>query len=404
MRLDLVFPRFTLLSGAERAILGLAGALARQGHEPRLVCHQFDPSCRARLAPGVGLACTGARLDWTSNRYLNAVFDYVRAWQLGPSLDPRSDVQLFFGPSLPLAWYLRRVSRSGAVVLYYCWEPPRVLYQDREEVLGRLGRLALPMGPALAAYRLWDRVQVAAVDGVCTSSRFAAGRVLECYGRPATVITLGVDRDRLDAARRPLPPGRPRFLTVNYLHPRKRVDLLVEALALLLEGRHPPGNRSPTAADPGGPREPRPLLVVVGDGPERDSLQELVRRRGLQKDVEFAGFVADDELPRYYWEATCYLHGAREESFGLSVIEAAYCARPVVTVDEGGVRETVEDGVTGYRVKATPEAVAERMARMLALPDRGRGLGEAGRRRVGSRYRWERGAEELVGLARSLGR
>ena len=41
LRFDLVFPRFKLLSGAERAILGLAGALAEAGHHPRIICHQF---------------------------------------------------------------------------------------------------------------------------------------------------------------------------------------------------------------------------------------------------------------------------------------------------------------------------------------------------------------------------
>ncbi|MCH7825538.1 MAG: hypothetical protein IH849_12110, partial [Acidobacteria bacterium] len=75
-RIDLVFPRFKLMSGAERAILGLAEGLARAGHAPRIVCHKFDDSCRPRLAPGVELAVGGARIDWTGNRYLNAVFDY----------------------------------------------------------------------------------------------------------------------------------------------------------------------------------------------------------------------------------------------------------------------------------------------------------------------------------------
>ena len=63
-RVDLVFPRFKLLSGAERAILGLAQALAKAGHRPRIVCHQFDDSCRERLAEGVELVTSGARLDF----------------------------------------------------------------------------------------------------------------------------------------------------------------------------------------------------------------------------------------------------------------------------------------------------------------------------------------------------
>lgn len=151
-RIDLVFPRFKLLSGAERAILGLAAALARAGHAPRIVCHQFDDSCRPRLAPEVELVTSGARLDWSRNRYLNAVFDYARTLRLADLLDPEADARVFFGPALLLAWWrLARSRRARIPAVYYCWEPPRVLYQDREEVLARIGWLRRPMAAALSA-------------------------------------------------------------------------------------------------------------------------------------------------------------------------------------------------------------------------------------------------------------
>ena len=116
VRLDLVFPRFKLLSGAERLILELARALQALGHRPRIVCHQFDPTCRATLASGIEVASTGARLDWTPNRYLNAAFDYLRALQRRRLLDPDADARVLYGPALPLAWVLRRTG-SGSVPL-----------------------------------------------------------------------------------------------------------------------------------------------------------------------------------------------------------------------------------------------------------------------------------------------
>ena len=118
-RIDLVFPRFKLLSGAERAILGLAAGLARAGHAPRIVCHQFDESCRPRLAPGVELVTSGARLDWSRNRYLNAVFDYSRTLRLAALLDPNADFRVFFGPALLLARrHLRRSRRARIPAIY----------------------------------------------------------------------------------------------------------------------------------------------------------------------------------------------------------------------------------------------------------------------------------------------
>ena len=88
-----------------------------------------------------------------------------------------------------------------------------------------------------------------------------------------------------------------------------------------------------------------------------------------------------------------------EESFGLSVIEAAYCAIPIVAVDEGGVRETVDDGVTGYLVSASPGELATSVETILTTSDVGNAMGQAGYERVSARYRWEQGAADIVRLA-----
>ena len=388
LRIDLVFPRFKLLSGSERAILGLASALAAAGHQVRIVCHQFHDSCRPRLSPDVELVCTNVRLDWSANRYLNAVSDYARCLRLGPVLDQQADVLMLFGPALPLAMYLQMVRHTNAVVLYYCWEPPRALYQDRGLVLARLGWLRFIVAPLLSVYTAVDRHLVARAGGMCTSSPFAADQIEAAYNRSASVITLGVDRPRLDAVRSTPSAQPPIVLTVNYLHPRKRVDLIIEAAALC----------GATWGD--DPRRPR--WVIVGDGPERENLEALVRELGIDQRVQFAGFVSDDELPTYYAAATCYVHGGMEESFGLSVIEAAYCGRPVVAVDEGGVRDTVDHGVTGYRVPAVPSALASAVEEVLCRSDRGRALGLAGYEQVASKYRWDQGAADIVRLVETV--
>jgi D-inositol-3-phosphate glycosyltransferase len=98
------------------------------------------------------------------------------------------------------------------------------------------------------------------------------------------------------------------------------------------------------------------------------------------------------------------VHAAVEESFGLSVIEAAYCALPVVAVDEGGVKDTVVDGVTGFRVPATGAGLARGIEKVLEMPDRGEGLGAAGRQMVDARYQWRRGVEDLLVLAKGVKR
>jgi phosphatidylinositol alpha-1,6-mannosyltransferase len=169
------------------------------------------------------------------------------------------------------------------------------------------------------------------------------------------------------------------------------VDLIIEAMALLRE------RAGPSTFD-------LPRLRVIGAGPEKDALVAKAQSLGVDDRVEFLGFLPDNDLPRYYWGAACYVHAAVEESFGLSVIEAAYCECPVVAVDEGGVRDTVEDGVNGFRVPASAPDLADGIAKVLSLPDRGASLGVAGRQRVDAQYQWRRGIESLLRLAAKVER
>lgn len=378
MRIDLVFPRFKILSGAERLILELAAGVQRAGHRPRVVCHRFDASCRALLPDDVEVAATGARLDWARNRYLNAVFDYARVRGLGRLVDAGADAAVLYGPALRLAPGLLRRRAPRPAVVYHCFEPPRVLYQDREDVLARAGAARWPLAAALALYRRMDRSLVRRAEAVTASGPYAARRVREVYDREAVPITHGLSRGRLDAPVAGEDVAHSSLVTVNYLHPRKRVDLVIRALTAL-----PAGLGETT-------------LTVVGGGPERGALESLVGELGLADRVHFAGFVAEERLAAYYRCADCYVHAGREESFGLSVIEAAYCGLPVVAVAEGGVVDNVRHGETGMLVEATPEALAAGIAGVLGLPDRGREMGGRGREMVDRCYRWERGVDDLL--------
>ncbi len=383
LTIDLVFPRFKLLSGAERLVLELAGGLARAGHRPRIVCHQFDASCAELQQPGVEIVSTGARLDWFRNRYLNAIFDYASVSRLRPWLDPDADAVVLFGPALRLA--SRLVRPGGPAVVYHCFEPPRALYQDRADVLARAGAARLLLAPALAFYRRLDRRLVRVPGAMTASGPYAAARVKAVYGRDAVPITHGLDRASLDGGS--VEPAPVSLVTVNYLHPRKRVDLALRALALL---------REPLGGDPGAP-----TLRIVGDGPERERLEDLAVELGVRERVHFAGFVSGAELGPNYRAARCYLHTAREESFGLSVIEAAYCGLPAIAVAEGGVVDNIVPDETGCLTEATPEALAEGIVRVLTDPQRAEQMGAAGRALVDDRYTWKRGTADLLSAVRA---
>ena len=386
MRIDFVFPKFKLLSGAERLILSLARELGERGHEVTIVCHRFDESCRP-LAEGLTVRASGVTLDWSGNHYVDASLGYLLAFRLWRWTSPDADVVCLFGPALTMAGFRPRRTQR---LFYFCYEPPRAAAQDRGDVLERVGRWRWLLGPMLTTYRRLDHWLVSRVDAVLVNGEFGRERVAAEYGCDSVVITHGVRLaetpvDRA-AARRALGISAEArvVLTVNFLHPRKRVDLLLRSWRAVRE------------------RVPAAELWIVGDGPESAALRDLATRLDLGG-VRFAGFVAESVLPRYYAAADLLCHLAREETFGLTILEAGELGLPVVCSDEGGPRYTVLEGETGNRVEPNERAVAETLASLLADPARAEAMGRRGREWVRSRFTWQRGADDFLSACAAPG-
>lgn len=401
MSLVFFYPQFKKLTGAERLILKLADYTARQrdGEEVVLLTHHMAEECKPELGNGVRLVETRWPLQITGNHYLDAAIEYV----LGPALAlriPRSGLNglIFFGPpSVPAMWFTRRMLlrlwEKRVPVLYFCFEPPRFIYRDTNDIVGRLGALGAVLRPAFDVYRSLDRRMVKSAHSVLSNSPFGSRKLWEAYRRRSTVIEHGVDftkpqpaeveslRKRYDLDCRPV------AVTVNHLHPRKRVHLFLRAVNKAAQ------------------KVPGATALVVGGGPERSHLEDLAVKLGMKEgsDVIFTGAVPEDELPAHYALADVYVHTGREESFGLSVIEALSLGLPVVGVAEGGPCDTVQDGISGYLVPAEEVALGEATASLLADRDLARRMGEAGAEFVATHFSWERGANTLLRILDEVG-
>jgi N-acetyl-alpha-D-glucosaminyl L-malate synthase BshA len=95
------------------------------------------------------------------------------------------------------------------------------------------------------------------------------------------------------------------------------------------------------------------MLVMAGDGPDRDAAEAEVDRLGLARDVRFLGRV--DDVASVLRGADLFLLPTQSESFGLAALEAMACGVPVIATRAGGIPEVVVDGETG--VLAEPGAV-----------------------------------------------
>ena len=185
--------------------------------------------------------------------------------------------------------------------------------------------------------------------------------------------------DRREARKALNLPDKPTAVYVGRLVPRKGVDTIVEAFALLPD------------------RLDARLVIVGGEpgkSPEVERLSTLVRKLGLAGRVTFAGSRPQWDLHRYYGAAATAVSVPHYEPFGMTPLEAMACATPVVGSKVGGIKTSVADGETGYLVPPKdPEALVGCLVRLLSdgsLCDR---MGRAARRRIEKHYTWERVAK-----------
>jgi 1,2-diacylglycerol 3-alpha-glucosyltransferase len=110
-------------------------------------------------------------------------------------------------------------------------------------------------------------------------------------------------------------------------------------------------------------------LLIVGDGPERDNLQDRVKAMGIQKKVVFTGMVPYKELPGYLHMADAFITASVTEVHPLSIIEAMAAGLPVLGIDSPGVGDTILDGITGMLSDEDLATYTAKMVRLVTEPE-----------------------------------
>ena len=195
----------------------------------------------------------------------------------------------------------------------------------------------------------FERRTLRRADKVICVSADTQRAVVERYGvdRDKTiVIPNGIDTE----AFRPQPeveriPNSVLFL--SRLEKRKGVDSLLRAMRRLAV------------------EDKNVKLFVGGKGSLLPALERYVADNGLAKQVEFLGFVPDDELPSWYGRVSCFVMPSVFEGFGIPIPEAMACGTPVIGTNVDGIRGLIDDGTTGLLVEyGDEEGLAERILRV----------------------------------------
>jgi glycosyltransferase involved in cell wall biosynthesis len=266
---------------------------------------------------------------------------------------------------------------------YYCHEPPRNLYETPSKKTG--GELNIRdalnhVDPFIRMYRgtaqRLDKLAVQSAKLVLVNSIFTRDQVKQIYDIDPIISYHGVDTDVFYPIN--MQDGvEPYVLSVGAIQPHKGYDFLIESFSYI-------------------DRRIRPALYLVGNmqnPKQQDILQTLAKEKEVELHIEVG--VNQATLIQKYNNAALIAYAPYNEPFGLVPLEAMACGKPVVGVDEGGVKETIVNKYTGLLVKRDPRKFGEAIQLLLedqTLIDQ---YGKNGRKHTLENWSWEKSVNKL---------
>jgi glycosyltransferase involved in cell wall biosynthesis len=343
--------------GGERTFLQLAAGLPRSRYEIAVACSPGGMLVERLHDLGVPVIAAEMR----SRRRIDTVMTLARELRRR-----RPQIVHTQGRGDPFGRIAARLARVPAVVSTTAMI--RTRYHVEE-----------PWRKAL--YGLIDFATDRMVDRYIVVDRASVAELTERHHVPperVAVIPNGIELDRYDPARVTrgvwrarlgVPPGAALIGAIGRLTAQKGFDLAIRALAAV--------------------KDDAVWLVIAGDGPDWEELQELARTLGVQRRIVFTGFVED--VAGLLADLDLFVLSSREEGQPLVLLEAMALACPIVAADIPGVDETITDGVDGRLVPpGTEAALAMAIALLLRDQDGAARLGRNARKKVEREYTVER--------------
>ena len=165
--------------------------------------------------------------------------------------------------------------------------------------------------------------------------------------------------------------------TVGRLDKRKGHDIVIKAL---------PGIVSEC---------PNVIYLIGGSGGEKDELEDMVERYGLQRFVRFVGLVPEDQIVAFHQAGDIFvmpnrtLEDGDTEGFGIVFLEASACGKPVIAGRAGGAVEAISEDITGYLINPhNVKELVDRVINLLTHKDQSAQMGKKGRDRAWKEFRW----------------
>ena len=231
--------------------------------------------------------------------------------------------------------------------------------------------------------RMILRYNFSKADHILSTSEVMKVRVMEFTNKEVTVTPFGVDVKLFTPGKEDCPffeDADVIFGMVKTMQHIYGIDLVLQAFKRIID-QFP--NR-------------KIRLLLVGGGDTDNAFRTLANRLGISDEVHFTGRISQSEVPRYHRMIDVFLNPSRSESFGVSVLEAMACGKPVIVSATGGLAEIVDD--QQYGLLCDPNSVdslLDKMIRLIENPELAKEIGENARLHVEQKFE-KSATDELV--------
>ncbi|HEV7521483.1 MAG TPA: glycosyltransferase family 4 protein [Candidatus Angelobacter sp.] len=384
MNIALIMHELLVEGGGERQCASLARALAVRGHQITLYTSAYDRSnCFPEICKDLKIVDVGR--GWLPGlrkpRFLRGYLDMKR---LASTVKSRHEI---WNPHhWPAQWGAAWLKRKlGGAVVWMCNDVPNL--HERAQQRRSIGWISAAVH---WLYYFYDREQNREVDLTLFLSNWAEGEFKAIYAGSTRVVRSGADPSRF-AGGGDRQKIRNRFgyresdfvlLWLGIFMPHRRLQDAIEAVSHLKSQGFPVR-----------------LLLAGSDRSFPDyfsSLKALSAQLGVEKEVTFAGKVADEEIQDFYCACDAFLFPNENQTWGLAVLEAMACGCPVLVSLGAAVHEVLTDGENALLFPPrNPAALAARIQELATQPGLRAAIAQQGMDLVRTQFNWEQFARQI---------
>lgn len=324
------------INGVSTSIVMLQNALEKMGHQVFIVTvndeghsYKYENGNKIIRVPGIPVGIYDYRM---TSIYPVRIINKIKKWDL--------DIihsQTEFG----IGTFARIIAKQFNIPLVHTYH---TLYEDYVHYITK-GHFNKPSKKVVEYLTKFYCDKTATELIVPTKKIYNLFKDKYGYERNIHIVPTGIDVERfyeekvskedVNKLKKELNVEKDDFniLFVGRLGKEKSVDLLIESQYLIAK------------------KYPFCKLIIIGDGPDKEHFEKMIKKYKLSNNVKLIGKVPWDKIPKYYRLGNVFATASRTETQGLTVIEAMASSLPVVAADDESFKEIIVDDLNGYLFK-----------------------------------------------------